>query len=150
MDCKTNAKKPRRTYTRKRMTIVQTPAISDVGVRESDTENLETSMYGNAVEHNTPAICDKVVIESEKENLETSLDGNAVQNKPPAIRNKTFTEMEEDQIINFYSKNRFLWDCTDANYKIGVKSAALQDLVKQMESKFTGKCHTIFACQLSN
>ncbi|KAJ6625933.1 hypothetical protein Bhyg_16343 [Pseudolycoriella hygida] len=51
---------------------------------------------------------------------------------------KVFTEKEEDIIIQFYSQNRFLWNQNDANYKIAVKSASLQDLVKQLNNKFTG------------
>ncbi|KAJ6648437.1 hypothetical protein Bhyg_03665, partial [Pseudolycoriella hygida] len=54
------------------------------------------------------------------------------------------TWLVKEQIKALAKSNRynstfsFLWDQNDANYKIAVKSASLQDLVKQLNNKFTG------------
>ncbi|KAJ6639781.1 hypothetical protein Bhyg_12528 [Pseudolycoriella hygida] len=71
--------------------------------------------------------------------VEESASTSTSQKKPTVPTRKNFTEYEEDAIIEFYSKNRFLWDHNDVNYKIAVKSASLQELVQQLGNKFTAQ-----------
>lgn len=135
------SRKPRRAYSRRKVVVTDNVAIEEqstvvaneeqfTGVGGSSIENVEQT------EEQTASVC---TVENVGGEDHQSVQKSVEDSKPTPIR-KVFTENEEDLIVEFYKNHRFLWDPTHENYKIGVKSASLQQLVQQLGNKFSGIC----------
>lgn len=121
--------KPRRAYNNRRRVVVATETTESeiIGVETADQANLLTDSEENVIGTDV-----------QSSNSVNPVENAGMKINAPAATRKCFTEVEEDLIIEFYGRNRFLWDQNDSNYKIAVKSASLQNLVGQLNNKFSG------------